>query len=63
VCVKVENKKINIRVGGGYMRIEEFLEKYTMLEVEKNERTETQVDNNGVISQMKRGSSPMKQQR
>lgn len=45
------------------MRIEEFLEKYTMLEVEKNERTETQVDNNGVISQMKRGSSPMKQQR
>lgn len=35
VCVKIENGKINIRVGGGYMRIEEFLEKYTTVELEK----------------------------
>lgn len=38
VCVKVENGKINIRVGGGYMRIHEFLEKYTSMEFEKSVR-------------------------
>ena len=38
VCVKVDNGKINIRVGGGYMRITEFLEKYTTIELEKSAR-------------------------
>ena len=28
-CVKVDNGKINIRIGGGYMTIENFLVKYT----------------------------------
>ena len=36
VCIKVDNGKINIRIGGGYMRINEFLEKYTTLELEKS---------------------------
>lgn len=40
VSVKVENNKINIRVGGGYMTIEEFLEKYTIIELENREKRE-----------------------
>ena len=36
VCIKVDNGKINIRVGGGYLRIEEFLDKYTTTELEKS---------------------------
>lgn len=40
VCVKVDNNKINIRVGGGYMNIEEFLEKYTIVELEKGDQRE-----------------------
>jgi len=38
VCIKVENGKINIRIGGGYLRIDEFLEKYTTVELEKSIR-------------------------
>jgi hypothetical protein len=38
VCIKVDCGKINIRVGGGYLRIEEFLEKYTTVELEKSLR-------------------------
>lgn len=38
VCIKVDNGKINIRVGGGYLRIGEFLEKYTTIELEKSLR-------------------------
>lgn len=38
VCIKVDNGKINIRVGGGYLRIEEFLDKYTTIELEKSLR-------------------------
>ena len=38
VCVKVENGKINIRIGGGYMRIDEFLQKYTTVEIDKSVR-------------------------
>lgn len=38
VCVKVENQKINIRIGGGYMRINEFLEKYTTIELDRSIR-------------------------
>lgn len=40
VCVKVENHKINIRIGGGYMAIDEFLEKYTVMEQERATRRE-----------------------
>ena len=40
VCIKVENGKINIRVGGGYMVIDEFLEKFTVIEVDKHDARE-----------------------
>ena len=36
VCIKVDNGKINIRVGGGYLRIDEFIEKYTTIELENS---------------------------
>jgi hypothetical protein len=36
--VKVDKDKINIRVGGGYLSIEEFLDQYTPVELEKLER-------------------------
>ena len=38
VEVKVTKGKILIRVGGGYMGIDEFLEQYTPLELEKIDR-------------------------
>lgn len=38
VCIRVEQGKIIIRVGGGYMQIEEFLEQYTTIELEKSIR-------------------------
>jgi hypothetical protein len=38
VAVKVENTNIKIRVGGGYLSIDEFLDQYTPVELEKLER-------------------------
>lgn len=38
ICVGVEQGRITIRVGGGYMVIEEFLEQYTTIELEKSIR-------------------------
>jgi len=38
VAVKVEKDKINIRVGGGYLSLDEFLDQYTPVELEKLER-------------------------
>ncbi len=38
VYVRVEKDKINIRVGGGYLSIDEFLDQYTPVELEKLER-------------------------
>lgn len=38
IFVKVEKEKIIIRVGGGYLTIDEFLDIYTPLEIEKLER-------------------------
>ena len=38
VEVRVAKGKILVRVGGGYMNIDEFLEQYTPLELEKIER-------------------------
>ena len=35
ICIRVEQNKIHIRVGGGYLYIEEFLDQYTTLELEK----------------------------
>ena len=38
VMVKVERDKINIKVGGGFLSIDEFLDQYTPVELEKLER-------------------------
>jgi hypothetical protein len=38
VAVKVEKDNIKIRVGGGFLSIDEFLDQYTPLEIEKLER-------------------------
>ena len=43
VAVKVENHSIKIRVGGGYLSIDEFLDQYTAQEVEKLERINSQM--------------------
>ena len=38
VMVKVERDKIQIKVGGGFLSIDEFLDQYTPAELEKLER-------------------------
>jgi hypothetical protein len=38
VAVRVDKDKINIRVGGGYLSIDEFLDQYTPGELDKLER-------------------------
>jgi Growth-Arrest-Specific Protein 2 Domain len=38
IAVRVEKDKINIRVGGGYLSIDEFLDQYTPTELERLER-------------------------
>ena len=40
VCVRVEKGKIIIRVGGGYLGIDEFLDIYTPQELDKLERND-----------------------
>ena len=40
VMVKVERGKIQIKVGGGFLSIDEFLDQYTPVELEKIERTD-----------------------
>lgn len=38
ILVKVEKNKIQIKVGGGFLSIDEFLDQYTPAELEKIER-------------------------
>mgnify|MGYP002636615442 CR=1 FL=1 len=38
MAVKVEKDNIKIRVGGGYLSLDEFLDQYTPVELEKLER-------------------------
>ena len=38
ICVRVDKEKINIRVGGGYLSIDEFLDIYTPQELDKLDR-------------------------
>ena len=40
VAIKVDKDKINVRVGGGFLSIDEFLDQYTPLELEKLERND-----------------------
>jgi len=41
ICITVENDYINVRVGGGYLSIEEFIDQYAGIELEKIERKES----------------------
>ena len=76
VLVKVEREKIQIKVGGGYLSIDEFLDQYTPAELEKLERRDplkrfsekvaiqkTLGDKNGVETSPVRKSSPAKKNR
>lgn len=38
IAIKIENSSIKIRVGGGYLSIDEFIDQYTPTEMEKVER-------------------------
>ena len=38
VIMKIENDQLVVRVGGGYIKIDEFLEQYTGVELEKLEK-------------------------
>lgn len=40
MAVKVEKDSIKIRVGGGFLSIDEFLDQYTPTELEKTERND-----------------------
>jgi hypothetical protein len=40
VYVRVERDHITVRVGGGYLSIDEFLDIYTPMELEKVERND-----------------------
>merc|ERR1712166_450698 len=40
VNVRVDKDKINIRVGGGYMTIDEFIDQFTPIEIAALERTD-----------------------
>lgn len=59
VCIKVDNGRITIRVGGGYLRIDEFLDKYTTAELEKSIR-EGIDPMGGMQSPIRRATSPKK---
>ena len=70
ICIKVEQGKIIIRVGGGYMYIDEFLDQYTTVELEKSirdgldpmggERSPMRVPGKGANPQVGRSPSPKK---
>jgi hypothetical protein len=67
VYVKVEKDKINVRVGGGYLSIDEFLDQYTPTELEKLERkdplkrfSEKVAVQKSLIGHEKRESSPVR---
>lgn len=40
VYVRVDRDKINVRVGGGYLSIEEFLDVYTPMELDRVDRND-----------------------
>lgn len=58
VFVKLENGRVNIRVGGGFMKIEEFVSFYTAAEVERYEarlRDEADFKKTAVLAQISKG--------
>ena len=67
VYVKVDKDKINVRVGGGYLSIDEFLDQYTPTELEKLERkdplkrfSQKVAVQKSLIGHEKRESSPVR---
>ena len=67
VAVKVEKLGIKIRVGGGYLSIDEFLDQYTPVELEKLQRndplkrfSEKVAIQKTIVSQGVRESSPIR---
>ena len=67
ILVKVERDKIQIKVGGGFLGIDEFLDQYTPAELEKLERkdplkkfSEKVVLQKTVVSQPPHEKSPVK---
>ena len=63
--VKVEKDKIQVRVGGGYLSIDEFLDQHTPLELAKLERRDplkrfSEKVAVGKLLANKRGTSPNK---
>jgi len=66
VAVKVAKDKIEIRVGGGFLSIDEFLDQYTPAELEKLERkdpfkriTERVAVQKTLVGKQTRESSPI----
>ena len=57
VTVRVDKDKINIRVGGGYLSIDEFLDQYTPIELEKYGRNDPLKRHNERMSVQKVASS------
>jgi len=43
VYIKIENNKVIVRVGGGYISIDEFIETYTPIEMEKYQNKKSQL--------------------
>jgi predicted RND superfamily exporter protein len=67
IAVRVEKDKINIRVGGGYLSIDEFLDQYTPTELERLERkdplkkfSEKIAVQKTIVGKEIRGSSPIR---
>jgi len=65
IFVRVDQDKINIRVGGGYLSIDEFLDQYTPLELEKIERRDKRFGEKiavqkSLMGHERQGSSPVR---
>jgi len=68
VAVKVEKDNIKIRVGGGFLSIDEFLDQYTPVELEKLERkdplkrfSEKVAIQKTIVNNVARENSPIRQ--
>ena len=64
VLVKVERDKIQIKVGGGFLSIDEFLDQYTPLELEKLERRDPlkRISEKTIIPKIAVENSPVRRQ-
>ena len=56
VFLKHEKGRIYVRIGGGFMEIEEFLRTYTQIEIEKNDRKKS-MENKASVSPFKKISA------